>query len=91
VKQRYAPSDGSLPQRAIASVQDYFVASATHFFTKLFFAAPYSFFAAACASQVAWAEPPLASFSHFCTKLVFAAPDRCLSAAFASHPESAAS
>ena len=41
-------------------------ASVTHFFVKLFLAAPASFFSAACASQE--------SVSHFFRKEFFAAP-----------------
>src|SRR5690349_3008431 len=44
-------------------------ASVTHFLVKLVFAAPASFFSAACLSQ-----PAAASVSHFFMKLVFAAP-----------------
>jgi hypothetical protein len=43
--------------------------SETHFFKKLFFAAPASFFSAAADSQVA-----VASDSHYFRKLVLAAP-----------------
>ena len=48
-------------------------ASVTHFSVKLVFAAPASFFSAACLSQ-----PAVASVSHFFMKLVFAAPAELL-------------
>src|SRR5882757_4990976 len=50
-------------------------ASVTHFLVKLVFAAPASFFSAACASQAV-----LASFSHFVRKLFWAAPASFFSA-----------
>src|SRR5205085_2774994 len=53
-------------------------ASLTHLPTKLVFAAPASFFSAACASQSA-----VESFSHLPTKLFFAAPASFFSAAMA--------
>ena len=46
------------------------VASLSHFFTKLFLAAPASFFSVACTSHAA-----LASVSHFFIKLFLAAPE----------------
>ena len=51
------------------------VASATHFFVKLVFAAPASFFSAAWASQV-FVASAFASFSHFFPKLFLAVPDQ---------------
>ncbi len=65
------------------------VASVTHFFTKLFFAAPASFFSAAWALHVVVAAA-VASFSHFLTKLVLAAPASFFSVACASQAGSAA-
>ena len=50
-------------------------ASLTHFFVKLFFAAPASFFSAACASHAV-----LASLPHLVRKLFSAAPCRFFSA-----------
>ncbi len=62
------------------------VASLTHFFVKLFLAAPASFFSVACASHVelAAARAAAASFSHFWTKLFLAAPASFFSVACAS-------
>jgi hypothetical protein len=57
--------------------------------TKLFFAAPESFFSLACDSQAAVAAL-LASLSHFLTKLFFAALESFFSAAWASQPEALA-
>jgi len=56
--------------------------SATHFFVKLFFAAPASFFSSDVASQL--------SRTHFLVKLFFAAPDSFFSAACAIQVLSAA-
>ena len=56
--------------------------SATHFFVKLFFAAPASFFSSDVASQP--------SRTHFLVKLFFAAPDSFFSAACAIQALSAA-
>ncbi len=56
----------------------------THFFSKLFLAAPESFFSFDAASHAA-----LASFSHFCRNEVLAAPASFFSFAAALHPATA--
>ena len=63
-----------------------YLASATHFLTKLVRAAPASFFSSALASHAALAEVGAApaSATHFLTKLVRAAPASFFSSALAS-------
>src|SRR5882762_8501312 len=93
------PAGPALPARRVAPLGGrseatggpYFIASAVHFLTKLFFAAPASFLSPACVSQAAiavFAAPALvavfASVAHFLTKLFFAAPASFLSAACVS-------
>jgi len=65
--------------------------SVLHFLTKLFLAAPASFFSAAWASQAADAVVAPASLSHFFRKLVLAAPASFFSVALASQLASTAS
>src|SRR5882672_9808805 len=67
MKNRPPPARGG--RALVASGAQVPTASVTHFLVKLVFAAPASFFSAACASQVA-----LASVSHFFMKLFLAAP-----------------
>src|SRR5581483_5339770 len=69
---------------------DHLAASASHFFMKLFLAAPANFFSAALAEHMSCALAPCESLSHFLMKLAFAAPASFFSTAFAWQVVSAA-
>jgi hypothetical protein len=68
----------------------YLLASAIHFFVKLFFAAPNILFSATFASQASFAALADASVSHFLIKLVCAALASFFSTALIAQSVSAA-